>query len=427
MAAKNTDIGGWRAWLIVACGSVFYGYQFIIRVFPNVLTEEIMQSFAIDASAFGLIIGFYYWAYSGMQIPLGIMMDKFGPRRLLSSAGFVCGLACFIFASTDSTVVASFARLLMGMGAACGFLGTMKLATLWLPPQKIGNAIALTLAFGTIGASLGGPPLSYMTDALGLKSSLYILGMIGVIIGTVIFIVVRNAPKGSPAAPREGEHIFAGLKKVISSPQAWLISLFGMLMYASMIVMGDAWATPFIESVYTVDEQKAATLHTSLFIGAAMGAPFFTSLSDRLVSRKKPMFIGALLSLIIFMIIVWGNNIPFFLMYFLFFAGGFCYTSKSLCFASMTEIVPKSASGVSIGFTNMIVMAFGAALHPMIGSLLDTSWNGLVIDGSPVYSELNYRYALSVIPVCIALSLFIIGFINETHPGSVKRRYKRRR
>ncbi len=420
IAKNNTPtLGGARAWFMVGCGGIFYCYQFILRVLPNVLNDEIMTAFAIDAGAFGLIVGFYYWAYSGLQIPLGITMDKFGPRRLLSIAGFICGIACFIFSMTTNIYVAGFARFMMGMGAACGFLGTIKLGTLWFPPHKIGNVIALTMIFGTSGAALGGPPLSYLTDVLGWQASLQFLGVVGLVIGTVIFIFVRNTPSGDmpPKIYEKDEHAFSGFKRVVKSPQAWLISGFSMLMYAPLIIMGDAWCVPFIENIYTIDEKLAATIHTSLFIGAALGSPFFTSLSDRLLSRRIPMMLGALVSLGVYMLIVFGNNIPLPFMYVLFFLAGFCYTAKCLCFASMTEIMPPSASGVSVGFSNMIVMAFGAIFHPMIGAMLDFSWNGLVVEGRPIYGELDYRFAMSVIPICLALSLFLVGFIKETHPG----------
>jgi len=360
-------------------------------------------------------------------IPLGITMDKFGPRLLLTIAGFICGIACFIFAMTTNIYVAGLARFMIGMGAACGFLGTIKLGTLWFPPHKIGNVIALTMVFGTAGATLGGPPLSYLTDVLGWQSSLQVLGLVGIIIGAVIFIFVRNTPSGDmpPRTYEKGEQALGGFKRVVSSPQAWLISGFSMLMYAPLIIMGDAWCVPFIESIYTIDEKLAATIHTSLFIGAALGSPFFTSLSDKLTSRRIPMMLGALVSLGVYMLIVFGNNIPLPFMYVLFFLAGFSYTAKCLCFASMTEIMPASSSGVSVGFSNMIVMAFGAVFHPMIGQMLDFSWNGLVIDGQPIYSELDYRFAMSVIPICLALSLFLVGFIKETHPGRPGRRNNR--
>lgn len=425
-ANNRPTLGGMRAWFMVGCGGLFYCYQFILRVLPNVLNDEIMTAFAIDAGAFGLMVGFYYWAYSGLQIPLGITMDKFGPRRLLSLAALTCSIACFIFSMTTSIYIAGLARLMMGMGAACGFLGTIKLGTLWFPPQNIGKVIALTMIFGTTGAALGGLPLSILTDHLGWQGSLQALGVVGLVISLIFFIFVRNTPSGEMTNNKsQSEPILGGLKMVLKSPQAWLISGFSMLMYAPLIIMGDAWCVPFMKSIYTVDEKLATTIHLILFTGAAMGSPFFTTLSDKLTSRRIPMMIGALACLGVYLLIIFGNNIPLYFMYILFFLAGFCYTAKCLCFASMTEIMPAESSGVSVGFSNMIVMAGGALFHPLIGYMLDFSWSGLVVDGHNIYSEVDYRRAMAVIPICLSLSLFLIGFIKETHPGRPSRLSRR--
>jgi len=420
--ADTSLLGSKRAWFMVTCAGVFYCYQFVIRVFPNVLNNEIMTALGIDAAAFGLMVGFYYWTYSGMQIPLGITMDKFGPRRLLSLAGFICGIACFIFSMTTNFYVAGFARFMMGMGAASGLLGTIKLGTMWFPPQKIGNVIALAMVLGTSGAALGGPPLRYLIDTVGWQGALQVLGVVGLAIGTIIFIFVRNTPSGDmPVRTGPKEHMFGGLKRVLKSPQAWFISGFSTLMYAPMIIMGDAWSVPFIESIYGIGKTEAALINTSLFLGAALGSPVYTTLSDRLRSRRIPMYIGGLTSLSVYMIVVFVHGIPLSVMYALFFIAGFSYTAKCLCFASMTEIMPPSSSGVSVGFSNMLVMACGAFYHPLVGKMLDLSWNGLMVDGHPVYNEVDYRYALAVIPICLSLSLFMLGFIKETHPARPRR------
>lgn len=140
-----------RAWTIAVIAGFFYCYQFIIRVFPNVLNDDLMRVFSIDAAALGVVVGFYSWAYSGMQLPLGLTIDRMGPRILLSLAGFVCGISCLIFASTTTVTLASIARFLMGMGSACGFMSAIKLGTLWFAPKDLGKVIALTMIFGTIG------------------------------------------------------------------------------------------------------------------------------------------------------------------------------------------------------------------------------------------------------------------------------------
>lgn len=402
-----------KSWLAVACGALFYCYQFVLRVSPNVMNNELMKDFAIDATTFGTMIAFYSWSYAGIQIPLGIALDRFGPGRLLTIASLICALSCFLFSLSTSPYLASFSLFVMGLGSACGFLGSIKIGTIWFPPSHLARVIAVIMIFGTIGAGLGGSPLSMLTDYLGWQNTMQFLGGVGIVIAMLMYLIVGRTPV--PLVYEPTKSVFAGLRRVLRSPQAWLISIYSMLMYTPIIIMGVAWGVPFILSAYDVDEKLAATVITTMFIGAALGSPFFSMLSDRMKRRNQPMVIGAVASFSIYCIILFVPGISLTLMYVLFFAAGFSYTAKSLSFTSICEIMPQSSSAVAVGFINTITMATGALFHPLMGKMLVYHWDGTIVDGVTVYSQSDYQFALAIIPVCLGLSMLVIRFIRETH------------
>lgn len=411
----------WKAWFIICCAGTFYSYQFIVRVFPNVMRNEILTAFKIDAHIFGDIISLYDWAYAMMQIPIGLLLDRFGPRVLMTVAALCCALGCLVFAFTTNVYVASFARFLMGMGSACGFIGTIKLGTLWFPPHRLGQVIALTIVMGTLGATMGGTPLSILIDWVSWSVSLIILGALGVGLSILIYFFVMNTPTGQeiPEHFRENDsNILKSLKRVLLSSQAWYMSLFSMLMYVPLTVWGVAWGVGFIQKCISLPEKSAAAIIGIMFIGAAIGSPFFIALSDYFSSRRLPMIIGCLVALTSHVFLLYMPTLDAFWFTVLFFLIGFSYTSKSLSFAGICEIMPKSISGVSLGFMNMIVMLNGAVLHPTIGKLLVHFWDRSInSDGSPLYSAYTYRISLSVVPICLIVSLIILIFIKETHPN----------
>lgn len=418
-------LDGLKSWTVVLCGALFYFYQFVIRVCPNVIGDDIMRDFSINASAWGVIVGFYYWAYSGMQLPLGISMDRWGPRRIIAAAGFLCGLACFLFASTSHVYILGMARFMMGMGAACGFLGTLKLGSLWFSPLKFPRVIATTMVFGTLGANMGLTGLGYLVINVSWQGAMLILAVCGLLIGGIILFFVKDSPKSKwerradrlrAVKKSKEDHLFKGLFRVIKKPQAWLIATYGMLMYVPLTLIGEAWGGPFLTSLYG-NEQLALSVVGTMFIGAAVGSPVFTYLSNYMISRRFPMMVGAIGALAIYLIILYLPGIPVFFMYGLLFGAGFCYTAKTLSFASMCEIMPRNESGVTIGFANMVVMTSGIIFHPIIGYLLNKNWDGTLINDKPIYSLYDYRYALMVIPISLVASLFILKFVRETHPG----------
>jgi sugar phosphate permease len=402
-----------KSWLSVACGALFYCYQFVLRVSPNVMNNELLHDFSIDATTFGTMIAFYSWSYAGVQIPLGIALDRFGPGRLLTVASLICASSCFLFSLSTSPYLASFSLFIMGLGSACGFLGSIKLGTVWFPPSHLARVIAVIMIFGTVGAGLGGSPLSMLTDYLGWQATMQFLGCVGIVIAFFMYLIVGRTPVTLVYEPTKS--VFAGLKRVLKSPQAWLISIYSMLMYTPIIIMGVAWGVPFILSAYEVDEKLAATVITTMFVGAAIGSPFFSMLSDKMKRRNQPMLIGAVASFVLYCLILFIPNVPLPLMYVLFFAAGFSYTAKSLSFTSICEIMPQSSSAVAVGFINTITMATGALFHPLMGKMLVSHWDGSIVDGVVTYSLADYQFALAIIPFCLGLSILVIRYIKETH------------
>ena len=145
---------------MIACGACYYGYQFLVRVAPNVITDELARTFAMPATSLGIFSSCFYLAYASVLLPLGILMDRWGPRWLFGLGSILCAGGCILFSYTSNFHIACMARFMMGMGASCGFLGTLKLGTLWLPPEDLGRVIACTVAGGTLGAMAGARPSS---------------------------------------------------------------------------------------------------------------------------------------------------------------------------------------------------------------------------------------------------------------------------
>ena len=407
-------------WLL---GALFYFYQYIIRVSPNLMTEELMQAFSIDAAMLGTLISIYYISYSPMQIPLGITIDYLGPRRLLTAAAMICGLSCFLFTWAPNFYWAALARLLIGLGSGCAFIGTLKLATIWFDPKRLGTLVGATMLLGTSGATLGGAPLEFLIDATNWKIALNIVGAVGVLMAILIYAVVRDKNEASHHMDlaKEEAKLLDGLKKVIRTPQAWIIALFAMFMYMPIALIGDLWGVPFVVKYYNINEKIAATVISSMFIGVAIGAPLFSTISDFLQTRKKIMMVSAICSAMVYCIILYVPNIPLWMMYGLFFSAGLCFGGQCLSFASVCEIMPIKISGVAMGVVNSIVMLCGTFSHPLTGLLTEFHWDGTMAAGVPVYSLANYKFSLTIIPVSLMLSFIVALYMKDTYPSKYKK------
>lgn len=418
-ATQNPPNYGAKGWIVVFCSALFYTYQFTLRVSPNIMNYELLSNFALESAGLGILIGAYNWAYSAMQIPLGISMDRIGPRFFLCAAALICACASFLFGHTSNPFFGGCARFLMGLGSACGFIGTVKIGTLWVDRRHVAKVTSVAILMGTAGASLGGAPLEVVLNTIGFQHTMEMLGFIGLGIFVLIYFFVHNHPTKDGfkehAKNNPHNHPLTDIMTLVKTPQAWIMAVYGMLMYLPITVMGVVWGVSFIRTTEGVSDVVAASVVSTMFLGAAIGSPVFAYFSDFIHSRRFPMALGSIITSFIWFI-VFLADVPLYMMYVLFFIAGFTYTSKCLSFASICEIMPLQMSALSVAFVNMIVMMTGILFLPLLGSLIDWHWDGAMQNGIPLYDAGDYSFALLAMPVFLFLSFILTLFMKETHP-----------
>ena len=330
------DTGNLLPWLMWGTAALFYCYQFIIRVCPSVMADDWMLSFSIDTATLGVISAFFYQAYAGMQIPLGIIIDKLGPRRLLAIAAFICASGCCLTAMTNQVELVSVGRFLMGMGAAGGFLGALKVGTMWFPPHKMGMIAGLTTGLGTLGGIFGQAPLSMLNGLIDWRGSLFILTILGVSVATLIWFIVKDSPKGTVRTSPSSDSmpLFEGLKMVVSNKQCWLIAFHGFLMYVPLAAFADLWGVPYLKSVYGFKEEYAATMVSSIYVGTIVGGLLLGPITYFFRQERLPMMMGALISCVCYVVVIFVHPLPDWLIYVLLFTGGVSFITECLCYVT---------------------------------------------------------------------------------------------
>lgn len=407
-----------RAWFIWGIAAVFYSYEFFLRISPGVMTNDLMSSFHIDATTVGLLSGFYYYAYASMQIPVGILLDTFGIRRLLTMAAGFVAFGCFLFATSQTLWHAEIGRVLMGIGSAFSFIGVLKLATNWFSEKHLALVIGLTNTLGVIGAITGGGPLANFVDTVGWRESMFIATIIGVLIAMLIFCLIRDYPRRAPTGIRHdhshAKHFWDGIFQVVKQPQSWLVAIVGGLMVAPVSAFTELWSVPFLQLAHHLSKTDAAFIASFMFIGIAVGGPTHGFISGSLGRRKPVIWCGALGALICLSAVIYLSIPSIIVLSIILFLFGFFTVSMLLCFAINSESQPVWATGVAVGFTNMLVMAGGTIFQPLVGHMLDHSWQGKMLDGVRVYTVDNYRGALSLLIGCLIIALIVIPFTKET-------------
>lgn len=403
-------------WFLAA---LFFFYEFLLQNSTSVMRSYLTNEFQIDATSFGLLASFYFLAYSSVQIPAGMLLDRFGPRKLLTIAAGLCGFGTIMMALAHRYEIILFARFFTGIGSGFAMLGALVLTANWFSSKRFALLHGMTLTIGISGAVFGGAPLGLALKHTGWRSTLGLLGGVGVVLMLIMWLIIRDRPKGiKRARNQDGEYIkindlLHGVVAIVKNRQTWLTALYGALMYAPTAALSQ-WTASFIPEAQGYSAEKSAWLVSVMYIGWIFGSPFFGAISDYVGRRKVTLYISSFATLALILIILYVPHVNYFTYLMLYLGFGFFTCGFVPAFSIVREQHKTQYSGTALGFMNM-VNSLGPALSPMfVGILLDHFWTGTLIDSQRIYTLANYKSALLVGPICLILAIFVLPFIKET-------------
>jgi MFS family permease len=392
----------------------FFAYQFVLRVSPGIFMQEISSQFNINATAFGILSAAYYIGYSGMQLPMGVLLDKYGPRFVVPFCIMICVIGNLSFIYTNNWTLALIGRFLIGAGSAAGFLGASKVVFSYFKPQYFSYMIGITFTVGLVGAVCGGRPVRALSESYGWDTVLLIQSAIGVIVALMIAIFAKNHE--SEQSKDWGE-VFSGVIAVIKTPRIVMLALCGALLVGPLEAFADVWGVQYLVKTFAMDKIAASTITTMIYFGMCFGGLIIGYLADKFRNQYYLTAACGITMAAIFFIIMGGSSFtPLTLMVLMFIVGiACCY--QIIIFTIVSQIVPSSLTGIATSFTNMINMLAGTAFHLVIGWVMDMFWLGKV-DGAGlrIYDQSAYHYSVMVIPITL-----IIGIIGMLAISSSKR------
>lgn len=401
-----------QAWLIWTLAAAFYFYEFFLQVSPNVMVPELMHAFNLSAAALGNLTACYFYSYAAMQIPSGVLLDRYGARNLLTIATALCMIGCILFGVNHFLWLAIVGRLCIGFGAAFAILGCFKLISTWFPSQQFAFISGLTVTIGMIGAMAGQAPLAFLVESIGWQLTMILLGVVGGILSFFIWCKVRDVPKDVAVSIHHTQKpAFAGLKQVLQSKQTWLAAIYGGLMFAPTSILGALWGVPFLIANYGVSRPLAAGIISSLFVGWAIGSPLNGFFADYLGLRRQVLYVGTVGALIFLTLFIYAH-LSVLLLIMVLFAFGFFSSGFLPSFAIVREINASQATATALGFMNMMNMLGGAFGQPFIGKLLDLNWDGKLVNGVRIYSSHDFHVSLLLLPICLAIAFIILLFVK---------------
>ncbi|MEN9460480.1 MAG: hypothetical protein RIS84_500 [Pseudomonadota bacterium] len=405
-------------WTIYGILILAYMLVFFQRIAPAVVSGELMQAFNTTGAALGSLVAMYYYIYTAMQLPAGVLADTLGTRASVTVGNLIGGLGSIIFGLATDFEMAAVGRLMVGFGVSVVFVGLMKSNTVWFSERNYGVISGLTLFLGNLGAFFAAKPLAMLLEYYSWRTVFIGIGIFSIFLAVISLLWVRNRPEdaGFPSlrqmagqethAARE-QHWYLDLKQVLSIRTLWAGFWTDFGMTGAYLAFIGLWAIPFLRDTCGIERNLASQYTSISLLSFAVSALLSGWMSDRLGKRKPILVVGALCYAItwgLFLILPWQAGWGLSLLFSLL---GISASTFVLSYPLAKESISPALSGMALSLVNMGVFSGAAVAQPLFGWILDFFWNGKLQGDIRIYAAHDYRYALYAM-----LGFGVIAFIS---------------
>lgn len=403
-STKHSLFVGWIIWLIAA---IFYGLDYFQHTAPSVLIGPISQGMGVGVEDIAYIMSIYFPIYAISQIPAGMLLDRFGSKIMLSISCLVMslGILFFIYNPTLNTMLIG--RVLIAIGSAVAFIGTLKVAADVLPKNLFPIAVGFTNTIGVLGGIFGQVYLHNLVEVYGWQQALEFIGYFGIFWSIVIILFLKYSNTDNPNKVTRSYLSFSESLKLLANKKLWLLAVYAGLMVGIVVnSFSELYDVLFLEQVYNVQEHVAANISIMMFIGIAVGGPSHGLIARFFGEKRVWMLICNIATLVVCSaVILAANIISSEYLYMLFFMIGFSVSSMLLAFSVVEEIFPIQVRATALAIVNMVIGLCGAVFQYLI-SIISVYVNNGPLTGTINENVFDKSFVYLLVPLLCALLLY---------------------
>ncbi|MEQ8343963.1 MAG: MFS transporter [Sneathiellaceae bacterium] len=403
--------------LLLSLGLVYVMSHFY-RTALAVIAPEVGADLGLTPGELGFLNGAYFIAFAVAQIPAGIMLDRFGPRRVISGMMLVTVLGTILIGLSSSYGLALIGRLMQGAGCSAVLMGSFVVFARWFPQRYFAALGAAVLFIGGMGNLLSASPLAYGSQAFGWRESFLFAGVLTLVLVVQMVLIVRDAPPGTQPPRSQGERpgqVLAGLVAVVKT--RYVPSLFAMnfVAYAAIITVIGLWAGPWLADTYGLGTDERGNVLTLVHIGVLAGYACAAPLDRWLDTRKRIVFTTSIVSIAGYAVLALADGLPLTVAVALLVLLGMMGSANVILLSHIRALFPVDRVGRGMSVLNVAVMAGVACLQTLTGWLIGFFPQ---VDGH--IPQDAYRAVFVVCGAALALGLSAYAFVPDAKPSQVR-------
>lgn len=405
-------------WKIFSVLSFLYVMALFFRVSMAVVARDVTTDFALSATRLGTLSSVFFIVYALAQIPLGILLDRFGGRIIVSALGLMTTAGAILFASAPGYHTALAGRVLLGIGTSCVLMGALKIFTNWFTQKEFAIVAGFIMAIGNLGNLLATAPLAAAVSAFGWRSALLAVALAQIGATILVYTIAADSPPQSTPAEAGAERdaaartsALSGMRSVLGYPSFWLLGFLGFCYYGNFMLVQSLWGGPYLMDVFHASRSAAGSVLFCSAGGFIAGCLCVGKISTNLLkSRKNTILIGQSMALALMLCLLGpAERLSPTGLKLLFVALGFTASSGITIYPMVREMFPNAIAGTALSTLNFFVVSGVAVIQMLVGIILDRFPH---VSGS--YSAAAYHQAF-LYPFCgLAVTILLFTFIKDS-------------
>ena len=388
--------------LVVLCAA-FMASQFF-RVSNAVIAPELMRTLAITSEAMGVITGAYFLAFGIMQIPTGMLLDRFGPRRTMSGLFVMAAAGSAVFAMAEGVVALAAGRALIGVGCAAGLMGLLVTISRWYPPERFARLSSTVYVVGGAGVLFATTPLAAAADTIGWRGAFWVMAVVTLGFAAMIFSMVRDAPPGEEveSARETFAEMLGGVRAASANRQLWHVCAIQFVNYGTILAIVGLWAGPYLNDVHGLQGVVRGNVLFVINLAMLAGVLGYGVLERRLRSRKRAIAGGSVASAAVLVVLaLWPDIGPWPAIGLLV---AFTLTSAHIMLnhAHARAVLPDHLVGRGLTLQNVAVFFGVATMQSATGFIV-----GRFTEVGEAAPDVAYRSVFGFLALMIVISLLL--------------------